>query len=298
MKYLLILLIPLYGFLIYLLRKKYSKLFPTFFGVKLQNSKEDLIIFIINILLFSVLILIIIDPKLPIGNLEKTTNIVFVIDTSGSMNAEDFKPNRIEVAKQETINFIKSTKENDRLGIVGFSNYPYVISFLTINKDSAIKKLKEIEANGATNLGDALIMATDMVNSIDAHKKAIILLSDGVPNTGTPVEVALKYAKNKKVQIFTIAVGSQEKYIAGYDFFGNPQYEGVDFELLENIALETNGKAFVAKNNLDMNAIYRSLKEELLDKKEPRSVRKELTILFFILFIIYLILKIIYNIPY
>ncbi len=300
MKWLILLLLIPYVWFLIRQKSRYSELFPSFFGVKLvKKTKIDWIFIGLNIFLIFLILLIIIDPKLPLGELGKGNNVVLVIDTSGSMIANDIKPTRFSAALKYSAWLIKRLKSNDYVGIIGFSDYPYIVSFLTQDKDFAVNRLINAihKPQGGTNIGDALIMATDLATGIP-RRAFIILLSDGQATTGTPIDKAIEYAKKHHVQVFTIAVGSKEKTFVGYDEFGNPQYVGVDVNALRKIAEATHGIFFRAIDNADLDEIYKNLEKQIVKKPQPRSIRKELSILFFITFIIYIILKILLNVPY
>ena len=298
--WLLILLVP-YVYLLYVSSLKSSKVLPTFFGVKIvKRTFVEYLILAINAILFTLILLIIIDPKITMNKVDKGDNVVLVLDTSGSMIAKDIAPNRYLAELQYSKEFVKGLRSGDRVGVISFSTYPSVVSFLTPNKEEVVAKLDSMSKspNGATALGSALAMGVDMVTSIPAEKNFIILLTDGVSNTGIPVSKALAFAEKKHVQVFTVALGRQTKTLIGYDAFGQPEYAGVDVDTLQKIAKKTHGLFFRATDEVDLRQIYNSLKKNIVKNKEKVSIRPQLITAFFIIYLLGLFIKLYEHIPY
>ncbi len=231
--------------------------------------------FIILILILTSLITAIADPHIPLKKIKKGVNVVLVIDTSGSMQAKDFKPSRIEAAKIAAKTLIENLKPKDNVGIVVFNNGATTASYLTPLKEKALDKLASIKAqNGATAIGDGLALAVDMITSIPNKKKVIILLSDGVNNAGMiNPEEAIKYAKENNIQVYTVGMGSEGKTIIGYDWFGNPQYAELDEGMLKKIASETGGEYYRAVDEDTLNQIYKGLSNKIKREKEDTSIK-------------------------
>ncbi|MEO2154182.1 MAG: VWA domain-containing protein, partial [Nanoarchaeota archaeon] len=162
-------------------------------------------------------------------NKDKGIVYLVLIDTSGSMNANDMKPNRITVAKEITKKFVEEA--NELVGIITFSDYPRLLVYPTENKEEIIKKLDVINASGGTDMGDALSLAYSILDNFKGYKKVIILLSDGKPTEGpNPLDIVKE--NTDKATIFTVAIG-KENVILGYDMFGNPLVAVVDKKLLQ-----------------------------------------------------------------
>ena len=231
--------------------------------------------FILLALILTALILAIADPHIPLKKLKKGVNVVLVLDTSGSMQATDFKPSRIEAAKLAAKTLIESLKPKDNIGIVVFNNGATTSSYLTPLKERALDKLASIHAqNGATAIGDGLALAVDMITSIPNKKKVIILLSDGVNNAGViKPDEAVGYAKKNNIQVYTVGLGSEGKTIIGYDWFGNPQYADLDEAMLKKIAYETGGEYYRAVDEDTLNQIYKGLSDKIKREKEDTSIK-------------------------
>ncbi len=259
-----LLIVPIIYYLYNLVRKKKKKeaikfshlaIIKKSMGDKKRLMRTEVLFY----LSLSVLVLILIglsDPHIPLKQTKEGVNVVLVIDDSGSMQATDYNPNRLEAAKGSAEILINSLKPKDHVGIVIFESGATTASYLTPFKDRAIHKLKSIKAKeGKTAIGDGLGLAVDMATSIYNKKKVVILLSDGVNNAGaiTPAE-AIQFAKLNKVQVYTIGMGSDGKVVLGYDWFGNPQYAELDEATLLAIA-------------------SKDISEDIEREKEPTSIQ-------------------------
>src|ERR1700712_3764455 len=179
-------------------------------------------------------------------------DIVIASDISGSMLAEDFKPNRLEAGKNIAIDFIKA-RPDDRIGLVIFSGESFTQCPLTIDHDVLVNLFTDIK-NGmiddGTAIGMGLATAVNRLKSSPAKSKVVILLTDGVNNAGsiTPVTAA-EIAKQFNVRIYTVGIGTNGA--APYPFkdqFGTIHYQNVPVEIdeatLGKIASITGGKYF------------------------------------------------------
>ena len=215
------------------------------------------------------------DPHIPLKQTKEGVNVVLAIDVSGSMKATDYNPNRLEAAKKAAEILINDLKEKDQVGIVLFESGASTSSFLTPFKDRALQKLKGVSLrDGATAVGDGLALAVDMASSIPNKKKIVILLSDGVSNAGAiSPEEAVAFAKTNKVQVYAIGMGSENRVVLGYDWFGNPQYAELDEQTLKSIAQITSGKYFKSVDDKTLDDIYKTISEDIEREKEPTSVK-------------------------
>ncbi len=233
------------------------------------------VLFYINLALILCLIIAMADPHIPLKRAKEGVNVVLSIDVSGSMKAEDYKPSRIEAAKLSAKTLVENLNPKDNVGIVIFEDGATTASYLTRLKDRVLDKLSSIKAkDGRTAIGDGLALAVDMITSIPNKKKVIILLSDGVNNAGviSPDE-ALKYANENNIQVFTIGMGSEDKTVIGYDWFGRPQYAELDEKLLKRIAAETGGEYYKAVDDQTLNQIYEGLTKKIKREKEDTSIK-------------------------
>lgn len=201
-------------------------------------------------------------------------DIVIATDISGSMLAEDLKPNRLEAGKNIAIDFIKD-RPSDRIGLVVFSGESFTQCPLTIDHDVLINLFQDI-TNGmiedGTAIGMGLATAVNRLKESEAKSKVIILLTDGSNTSGSiPPATAAEIAKQMNVRVYTVGVGT--KGYAPYPVrtpFGI-QYQQVpvtiDEATLSNIAKITGGQYFRATNNEKLKQIYQQI-----DKLEKAKI--------------------------
>ncbi len=200
-------------------------------------------------------------PRIPQGTSRgdiEANDIFMVLDVSRSMLAEDFNPNRLEVAKSKIIDFV-SMFPKDRIGIIIFSEKVFTLLPVTTDLELIKQVVSEIRTGGpmgsGTNIGDALALAVARGHMSPAKNKIVILMSDGVSNVGsvTPLQAA-DMAKEAGMRVHTIAVGGDKdaRIPVGDGIFGT-QYQtipggGIDIEGLKKIAEITGGKSYRAKD--------------------------------------------------
>jgi Ca-activated chloride channel family protein len=237
-------------------------------------GKKQQFLFYISLIAIALLLIGLADPHLPLKKTKEGVNVVLVIDVSGSMQAQDYKPTRLEAAKKSAEILLKDLKPKDHAGIVIFESGATTAAYLSPFKDKVIEKLRGISPKeGRTALGDGLSLGVDMATSIPNKKKVIILLSDGVNNAGViPPEEAIRFAKNSKIQVFTIGMGSTEPVLLGYQF-GQPVYAQLDEETLKRIASETKGEYFKSVDENTLEEIYKKLSKKIKREKENVSIK-------------------------
>lgn len=243
-------------------------------GNKSHSKKADRLFYL---MLISIALMIIgfSNPTFPLNQSKEGVNIVVVIDTSGSMQATDYTPNRIEAAKSSAEILLKSLKPKDYVGIVTFQNGATTAAYLTPDKEKAIEKLRNIKVqDGQTAIGDGLALGIDMATSIPNKKKVVVLLSDGVNNAGviSPDE-AISFAKTNDIQVNVIGMGSEGQVILGTDWFGRPQYAELDEATLQKIASSTGGQYFKSVDEDTLNEIYKNISDNIKREKEKANIK-------------------------
>lgn len=211
----------------------------------------------------------------------KTTrgiDIVMAIDVSASMLAKDLKPNRLEALKKVASKFI-TRRPNDRIGLVEYAGESYTRTPVTSDKGIILKSLSDIKYNtiitGGTAIGMGLATAVNRIKESKAKSKIIILLTDGVNNSGfidpqTASELAVEYG----IKTYTIGLGSNGMALSpvainnGVFQYSRIQVE-IDEELLKEIADATGGKYFRATNNKKLEEIY-----DEIDKLEKTEIEE------------------------
>ena len=228
--------------------------------------------FVLRCLTITLLVVALARPQTSESNETSTTegiDIVMSLDISGSMLARDFTPNRITAAKEITKDFIDS-RHNDRIGLVVFAGESFTQSPLTTDKATLItllSRVKEGMIDDGTAIGNGLATAVNRLRESTAASKVIILLTDGVNNSGqvaplTAAEIAQAYG----IRVYTIGVGTTgtAPYPA-YDQFGRIVYRQakveIDEEVLTQISDMTGGQYFRATNNDKLEAIYQEINQ-------------------------------------
>ena len=233
----LFLLIPVLVFIYYKYNsnKKESILkFSTLKIIKKTNAKNNLIRkhipFLLVIIVFSLIIIALANPQIVTLGSEKGVNLGIVLDGSESMAASDYEPTRLDAAKRAITSLVTKTSETNNVGVVLFETGAGTISYLTPVKQKTLDSISSIQqGTGATAIGDGLSLGIDMVSSILDKKRVIILLSDGIHNSGlVSPEQATQYAILNNVQVHTIGIGSNEPVYLRDDIYGDPQYAELD----------------------------------------------------------------------
>lgn len=190
-------------------------------------------------------------------------DIMLAMDVSTSMLARDFTPDRISAAKDIAIEFI-SQRPTDRMGIVVFAGESYTQCPLTTDRATLINLMKEISTDlleDGTAIGNGLATAVARLKDSDAKSRVIILLTDGVNNSGeVSPETAAEIAKTYGIRVYTIGVGANGE--APYPVMTpwgvqmqNLKVE-IDEKLLAGIADATGGRYFRATDNTKLSEIY------------------------------------------
>lgn len=201
-------------------------------------------------------------------------DIMVVLDVSGSMLAEDFKPNRLEAAKKLAVEFI-SGRKNDRIGLVVFSGESFTQCPLTTDH-AVLKNLFMEIKNGmiedGTAIGMGLANAVNRLKDSEAVSKVVILMTDGMNTAGSvPPITAGEIAREFGIRVYTIGIGTKGE--APYPFktpFGTTQYQyqkvDIDEETMTKIANMTGGNYYRATDNKKLKEIYQEI--DLLEKSK------------------------------
>ncbi len=258
-----------------------------------KQPKRGNMLFYLSLLILILMIVGFANPHIPLKQTKEGVNVVLVLDISGSMQATDYKPNRLEASKSSAEILLKSLKKKDHAGIVTFESGATTAAYLSPYKERVIEKLRSIAPKqGKTAIGDGLSMGIDMASSIPNKKKVVILLSDGVNNAGviSPSE-AVGFAKANNIQVYTIGMGSKGKVVLGYDWFGRPQYAELDEKTLQSIAQGTGGKYFKSVDDKTLDEIYRNISQDIKREKEETNIKDWFFLAALISFLIYLYLR-------
>ena len=235
------------------------------------------LMFVLRIIAIALIIVAIARPQSSLRREDITVegiDIMITFDASGSMLAEDFKPNRIEASKELAIQFIQN-RPNDRIGLVVFSGESYTQCPLTTDHPVLINLFRDVRqglVQDGTAIGDGLAIAVDRLRNSKAVSKVVILLTDGVNNMGavdplTAAEMARLYG----IRVYSIGVGTMGMAPFPVQTPFGKQLQMVDVkideDLLREISRMTEGKYFRATSNEKLKAVY-----EEIDRLEKTKI--------------------------
>lgn len=209
-------------------------------------------------------------------------DIILCIDVSGSMMAQDLLPNRMEAAKQVAADFVAS-RPTDRIGVVIFSGESFTLVPLTTDKDvlqSQIFSIQRGMLEDGTAIGDGLGVSVDRLKNSPTKSKIIILLTDGENQGGRIDPLAGKeLAKAFGIRVYTIGVGTEgfapvPVQTASGNITTQQQKVNLDEKLMRQIAAETGGLYFRARDNEDLRRIYGEIDKLEKSKIEVTSIKR------------------------
>ncbi|NQX81197.1 MAG: VWA domain-containing protein [Flavobacteriaceae bacterium] len=285
----LLILIPFLSFWLYYSRKK-NKSTLTISSLKSFKGQKDILTRVKNLLpllkiiSFILLILALSRPRVSSVTSKIKNNegidIMMAMDVSASMLAKDLKPNRLEALKKVAINFVDK-RPNDRIGIVVYAGESYTKTPITTDKGIIKANIQDItwgKLNPGTAIGMGLGSSVNRLKSSKAKSKVIILLTDGVNNTGfIDPNTATELATELGIKVYTIGIGTTGKAMVPYakDSRGKILFQKqnveIDEELLKNIASDTGGKYFRATSNSKLKSIYDEI--DKLEKTELEDIK-------------------------
>ena len=285
----LLLLIPVIIFFMYYFRfKKVSNLkISSFDNFKTKSFKSKLYPLLNTLRIISIaLVIIALSRPQEISNSSRTKtssgiDIVIAVDISSSMLAQDLKPNRLEALKSVASEFIND-RINDRIGLVIYAGESYTKTPVTSDKEVVINSLNEISFDGiiddGTAIGMGLATSVNRLKDSKAKSKVIILLTDGVNNSGfIDPSTAADLASTYGIKTYTIGLGTNGNARApvalnpnGSFRFGITKVE-IDEDLLNEVADKTGGKYFRATDNRKLEEIYEEINK--LEKTEVEEIK-------------------------
>ena len=270
--YLLLLLIPMIGWYIYKLSKSQASLqvssSEAFDLPAAKSWKIHLrhLPFVLRMIAIALLIVVLARPQSTNSWQNSSTegiDIMLAMDISTSMLAEDLKPNRLDASKDVAASFING-RQNDNIGLVVFAAESFTQCPLTIDHTVLLNLFKDIQPGiiqDGTAIGLGLANAVSRIKDSQAKSKVIILLTDGVNNTGEIAPVtAAEIAKSFGVRVYTIGVGTQGEAPYPIPTAFGIQYQNIPVEIdepaLKQIAATTGGQYFRATDNASLKEIY------------------------------------------
>lgn len=282
-----LILIPLLAVWYFFTRKKDAALLtiPSVKGFKASSfvSKLKPILYGLRLLALTAIIVALARPRnVSVSKRTKSNrgiDIIMAIDVSASMLAKDLKPNRLEALKNVAIDFV-DRRPNDRIGIVVYAGESFTQTPITSDKSIVKRTIDGIQwgqLEDGTAIGMGLGSGVNRLKESKAKSKVIILLTDGVNNSGNldPI-TATELAKELNIKVYTIGIGTNGMAESPYSrdprterfLYRNMKVE-IDEALLKDIANETEGKYFRATNNTSLKEIY-----DEIDKLEKTKIEE------------------------
>ena len=246
--------------------------FSTTIAFKKTKSWSDALyhlLFVLRMIAIALIVVALARPQTHSENAKtKITDgidIVMAIDVSASMLSQDLKPNRFEALKKVASQFVKD-RPNDRIGLVIYAGESYTKTPVTTDKSIILNALSEItygQIEDGTAIGMGLATAVNRLKESKAKSRVIILLTDGVNNTGfidpqTAAELAAEYG----IKVYTVGIGTNGMALSPYalnadgSIIYRMQQVDIDEPLMKKIAQVTKGRYFRATNNQKLQQIY------------------------------------------
>ncbi len=236
-------------------------------------AKARPVLFVLRLLALASLIVALARPRTVDEatriNTTKGIDIVMAIDVSASMLARDLRPNRLEALKEVAARFIRD-RPNDRIGLVEYAGESFTKTPLTSDKTVVLSSLGDIKYNtiieGGTAIGMGLATSVNRLKESRAKSKVIILLTDGVNNSGfIDPKIASELAVEFGIKVYTIGLGTNGMAMSpigirpdGSFQYGSIQVE-IDEALLKEIAETTGGQYFRATSTTKLEEIYEEI---------------------------------------
>ena len=226
------------------------------------------------------------------------STVILTIDVSGSMRADDLKPNRLEAAKSAALAFVAKQPKHVRIGVVSFSDNPAIVQAPTTDREAVVAAISRLTPQRGTAIGSGLLTSLDALfeepnakptatprDSLSLPKPTptptplqrgtytsavVILLSDGVSNRGPrPLDI-IDQLSNRGVRVYTVGVGSTQGTILKVEGFS--VRVRLDEETLTRIAERTGASYFKADSETDLHDIYENLSTNLVLKPEQTEL--------------------------
>jgi Ca-activated chloride channel family protein len=218
--------------------------------------------------------------RVPVPRDEAT--VMLVLDVSGSMDAEDVDPNRLDAARAAANRFVDKLPERFQVGLVTFSSSAHVESRPTRDREALRQALASFRMRPGTAMGDGLRLALALSRTVQPGSSAepgnpdarppttVLLLGDGLNTSGIPPLLAAEEARQEEVQVFTVALGTADAVMQQSD--GSYVSVAPDEATLRGVAERTGGRFFTAPSSGDLASVYRELGSRVTYAREEREV--------------------------
>jgi Ca-activated chloride channel family protein len=233
-------------------------------------------------------------PEATVSLPSNTGTVLLAIDVSGSMFAEDVKPDRMEATKDAVRDFINKQPNGVKIGVVSFSDFGALVAPPSKDKRVALDAVNRLQPQRGTNMGSGLQVALDAIlqdqqgadvppaqrvpgatptpvpEGTKPPPASIVLLSDWQSNTGPPALRVAQDARAAGVKVYTVGIGTPEGTVLQIQ--GRSVFTFLDEETLQGVADETGGTYYAAQDNKELNEIYDELARERLFEKQHTEI--------------------------
>ena len=224
--------------------------------------------------------------------------VILTVDVSGSMRANDLKPNRIEAAKAAARAFVEKQPKNVRIGVVSFSDGASVVQAPTADRDAVLAAIDRLVPQRSTAIGSGILASLDAIFEAPGVKPTpaaqdplalpqptqapperprgsyapavVVLLTDGQNTTGPRPLDAAKQASDRGVRVYTVGMGSPDGVVLNME--GRSARVRLDEETLKRVAEETGADYYRAESETNFKEIYEKLSTELVMKAEQTEL--------------------------
>ena len=227
-------------------------------------------------LALAILILALARPQTTVAVDVDQATIVVVTDRSGSMLAEDVSPTRLAAARVAAQDFVDAVPEDVRVGAVAFNQTAHALQSPTRDHEAVKEALAGVEAAGSTATGEAIHSGLALIRAARSGDRsrrpapaAIVLLSDGKSVRGRDPLAAASVAKQERVPIYTVALGTDQGTI---ETRSGTEPVPPDPETLELIAERSGGRAFAVEDAERLREVYQRLGEQVISEQRKQEV--------------------------
>jgi Ca-activated chloride channel family protein len=230
-------------------------------------------------------------PMAPVPVPDNRTVVMLSIDVSRSMMAHDVVPTRIEAAKRAAVEFVRALPQGAKVGLVSFSPYATLVTPPTDDHDRVIQAINSLSLEFATAIGDGLLEAVFALPGRARPENSpgpgmppmgpppasdrlppatVVLLSDGQSNRGTPPEDAAVVARQQRVKVYTVGLGSPEGTFL--ELGGRSIFVRLDEETLKEIAQVTGGTYQRVSSTAELSRVYTRLGRSIGWERKPTEI--------------------------
>jgi Ca-activated chloride channel homolog len=199
-------------------------------------------------------------PTVRMPDPSRNSVVVLAVDVSPSMMANDVPPNRSEAMKTAVQDFLESVPGDTEVGLVSFAASANVDVPPTSDHQAVTNALGGLRFQSNTSLSQAVLTSLNTLRATGGNAAGIIVLSDGLSNTGPPPEAAIEAARQARVPVSTIAVGTPAGKV---QLARGPVDVPLDTRELERLARDTGGLTFTAANEQQLQSIYSNIGQDV-----------------------------------